>query len=122
MRPRLQELAQLQRGWFRDGDANLRGKPVEGEVLPISGLAWADLVLDHLKAMKLPEPYLFPTPEGNLLAEWQDFPSYPMAEFDLRKFVIVFNWGLYGTYHEKTLDGFNMDTFALYLSHALAST
>jgi len=57
---RLQELAKLKDGWF-DG---------EGKPLPEQGLAWFSGSFAANFDSELSLPYLYPTPEGMLRAEW----------------------------------------------------
>lgn len=57
---RLEVLAQLQNGWL-DG---------KGVALDKEGLEWLTGSFDFLYNSILPLPYLFPTPEGAVQAEW----------------------------------------------------
>ena len=70
---RLQTLADLPEGWL-DGD---------GAKLPSAGISWVGDVLTSALASGLPEPALFPTPAGNVLAEWSAGVWEISAEFDL---------------------------------------
>lgn len=57
---RIDELKQLERGWL-DG----RGESISSVELDWLNKSFADFYPDFAKL-----PYLFPTPEGNILAEW----------------------------------------------------
>ena len=70
---RVDELKQLQEGWL-DG----KGKPLDGQSLDWVAQAFASLYPDDAML-----PYLFPTPEGNLLAEWSLGASSISLEIDL---------------------------------------
>lgn len=75
VRRRITELKQLKRGWL-DGN---------GFALSPEGLDWFATILDRLSAEELPLPYLFPTAEGNLLAEWSLKPWSITLEVDLQR-------------------------------------
>lgn len=68
---RLDELAQLQEGWFEDA-----GKALNTERLS----ALADRLADYPESIAL--PLVFPTQTGNLLLEWQA-PGDPSLDIDL---------------------------------------
>jgi hypothetical protein len=57
---RLEELAELKDGWL-DG---------KGQALDPSGLTWLSTSFDKLYDSSLPLPYLYPTAEGSIQAEW----------------------------------------------------
>jgi hypothetical protein len=71
---RLSTLAKLADGWF-EGD---------GQALNGAGLRWlADLLTQIIEDYGLPHPYLYPSPEGEVVAEWP-FPAAEVsADFDL---------------------------------------
>jgi len=57
---RLTQLAQLEPGW-------LYGK---GEPIPASEVTWLIALFARLEILGVPQPHLFPTPEGHVQAEW----------------------------------------------------
>lgn len=57
-----QDLRGLRTGWL-DG---------EGEAPDPEGLTWLEGWLRNQVAQGLPTPYLYPTPEGGVSAEWDD--------------------------------------------------
>lgn len=57
---RIKELAQLQDGWLNG----------EGVAPNAAALQKLERAFNELYARDLTEPYLYPTPEGNVLAEW----------------------------------------------------
>ena len=59
---RLEELCSLRTGWL-DGD---------GVELSREGVAWLRLFFEKLFPADIPFPYLYPTPEGDIQAEWSD--------------------------------------------------
>jgi len=69
---RLAELGQLRPGWL------------DGKGVPLSpgDLAWLAEAFAVDYADDLPTPYLFPTPEGHVLAEWALKPWSPSLEID----------------------------------------
>ncbi|MEQ9588013.1 MAG: hypothetical protein RJS97_08675 [Parvibaculaceae bacterium] len=71
---RIEELKQLQPGWL-DG---------KGEALDADGLQWLVEAFATQFADDATLPYLFPTPEGNVLAEWSLGPNSVSLEIDLR--------------------------------------
>ena len=70
---RLDELLQLKRGWF-DG---------KGEAYDPNDLAWIEEIMTLYYPDELPSPYIYPTPEGNLLLEWEDERFDISLEIDL---------------------------------------
>lgn len=61
LQDRIAELRDMPAGWF-DG---------EGESLDPAGLTWAEEMLSELAyGNDISQPYIYPTPEGNLQAEW----------------------------------------------------
>ena len=60
MPARLEELAELKEGWL-DG---------KGQALDPSGLTWLFTSFETLYDSALPLPYLYPTVEGSIQAEW----------------------------------------------------
>lgn len=70
---RLDELRQLKRGWF-DG---------KGEAFDPNALAWLEEMMTLYYPDELPPPYIYPTPEGNLLLEWEDESFDITLEIDL---------------------------------------
>lgn len=59
---RLEELKALRQGWF-DGET--------GDALNQSGLSQVSSIIEHLHEQEeLPIPFLYPTPDGALQAEW----------------------------------------------------
>jgi hypothetical protein len=73
LRGRLEELKELKIGWL-DG----KGSPPSHV-----GLNWLADSFDELYPSDSRRPYLFPTPEGNILAEWHLKPWAPSLEIDL---------------------------------------
>lgn len=57
---RLTQLAQLKPGW-------LYGK---GEAVPASEITWLIALFARLETLGVPQPHLFPTPDGHVQAEW----------------------------------------------------
>ncbi len=70
---RLDELRLLKRGWL-DG---------KGEALDRDALAWLEEMMTLYYPDELPSPYIYPTPEGNLLLEWEDERYDVSLEIDL---------------------------------------
>lgn len=70
---RLQELGALGEGWF-DG----RGKAFDE-----ASLAWVATTLKAAESTGLPRPYLYPTPEGAVQAEWSFVGAEVSAEISL---------------------------------------
>lgn len=73
IRARVEELKVLKPGWF-DG---------KGLVPSRAGLDWLADSMEALDSEELPRPYLFPTPEGFVLAEWHQKPWALSLEVDL---------------------------------------
>ncbi len=73
VRRRIGELRQLQDGWL-DG---------KGLAPDPQGLTWLAERFDAFDPARLPRPYLFPTPEGGVLAEWPRNPWSLSLEIDL---------------------------------------
>ena len=74
VRKRLAVLAELEAGWL-DG---------EGNKVDSAGLEWLANLLDQVEpAEPVARPYLYPTPEGGVLAEWSFPEAEVTAEFDL---------------------------------------
>lgn len=73
IRVRLDELKSLRAGWL-DGKGN---PPAH------AGLDWLAEAFDLYYPDNIPLPYLFPTPEGRILAEWSLKPWSPSLEIDL---------------------------------------
>lgn len=74
---RLKEFEDLEHGW-------LDGK--HGEVPSKEGLDWVrGILLALMASYKVPLPYLYPTPEGGVQAEWSFKPWEVSAEFNLRE-------------------------------------
>jgi hypothetical protein len=73
IRTRLDELKLLGPGWL------------DGKGIPPShaGLDWLADAFDAYYADDIPLPYLFPTPEGHVLAEWSLKPWSPSLEIHL---------------------------------------
>ena len=71
----LYDLRRLKRGWF-DG---------EGKSLSTRGLAWLSDSFERLYPNDLPPPYIYPTPEGEVEAEWSISPYEVSLTVDLRK-------------------------------------
>ena len=69
---RLSDLAGLQPGWLDGAGVALNGE----------GLRWATSLLISVE-QELPRPYLYPTPEGRLQAEWSFHGAEVSAEIDL---------------------------------------
>lgn len=72
-RVRIEALKLLEKGWL-DG---------QGVAPPHDGLDWLADAFDSLYPDESPLPYLFPTPEGRLLAEWSIAPWAVSLEIDL---------------------------------------
>lgn len=70
---RLAVLADLSAGWL-DG---------EGAALPRARLEWLATVLEKAEAQGLARPYLYPTPEGGVQAEWSFLDAEVTALFAL---------------------------------------
>ncbi|RKH13793.1 hypothetical protein D7X74_21335 [Corallococcus sp. CA047B] len=71
----LREFEELKQGWL-DGE--------EGEVPSKDGLAWLrGILLTLMASYGVPSPYLYPTPEGGVQAEWTFKPWEVSAEFNL---------------------------------------
>ncbi len=73
IRTRVEELKALKPGWL-DG---------KGLVHSRDGLDWLGDSFEALDPEELPRPYLYPTPEGSVLAEWQQKPWSLSLEIDL---------------------------------------
>lgn len=74
---RLKEFEELESGWL-DGE--------DGEVPSKEGLGWLrGIILALMASYKVPLPYLYPTPEGGVQAEWSFKPWEVSAEFNLLK-------------------------------------
>ena len=73
VRRRIGELRQLPEGWL-DG---------KGLAPDPQGLTWLAEQFDAFDSARLPRPYLFPTPEGGVLAEWPQNPWSLSLEIDL---------------------------------------
>lgn len=73
IRVRIDELKRLGPGWL-DG---------EGAAPSSGGLNWLADTFDRFFPDNVPLPYLFPTPEGQVLAEWSLKPWSPSMEIDL---------------------------------------
>lgn len=72
---RFRELRELEAGWL-DGD--------EGEALNAEGLNWLERLLDELiHKQAMPVPYLYPTIENDVRAEWSIGPWAVSANFSL---------------------------------------
>jgi len=72
-RERLEELSELSPGWL-DGD----GKSIPADCIAWVGSALSKMVTDW----GVPAPYLFPTPEGSIEAEWNGGAWQLSARFD----------------------------------------
>jgi len=75
MRATLAELGALARGWLDGG----------GEALPPFGVAWlSDVLAAAMDEHRMPRPYLYPTEEGGVQAEWSiGLHLMVSARFDL---------------------------------------
>lgn len=69
----LADLARLEDGWL-DG---------EGRALDREALAWLADRFERCWPRDLPSPYLFPTPDGGVLAEWSFPPCEASLDVDL---------------------------------------
>ena len=67
------DLARLEDGWL-DGEGNAPDR---------EGLAWLADRFERCWPRDLPSPYLYPTPEGGVLAEWSLPPYEASIEVDL---------------------------------------
>lgn len=75
----IQSLRGLGPGWF---DA-------ESSPLSDEGLTWlSSLLVPFLPGFELPTPYLYPTPEGHVRAEWSARHWDVYAEFDVTKHAV----------------------------------
>src|ERR1019366_66318 len=83
---RTDELRMLKTGWL-DG---------KGEALSHDGLQWLAELFDVYFPDDLPMPYLYPTPEGGVRAEWPLKPHESSLDIDLVKHI--------GTWHSLNLD------------------
>ena len=72
-RSRIEELKSLSAGWL-DG----KGVPPDH-----AGLDWLLASVERVDTSEIPAPYLFPTPEGRVLAEWSLKRWSPSLEIDL---------------------------------------
>lgn len=72
---RLEDLAKLSDGWL-----NGEGKSISPE-----GLAWIENSLNNNLDPALPLPYLFPTLDGDILAEWKNDECDISIEFELMR-------------------------------------
>jgi hypothetical protein len=70
---RLRALGELAGGWFFG----------EGSEIPREGLDWLATILTRAIDAGLPRPFLYPTPDGGVLAEWPGHTAEVSAEFDL---------------------------------------
>ncbi len=97
---RLGELKLLQAGWL------------DGQGIPPAhdGLDWLSEAFDRHYPDDLKLPYLFPTPEGHVLAEWSLKPWSPSLEIDLAT--------KRGEWHALNLDTDAEDTQDLDLTNA----
>lgn len=75
MQHRLEELRLLEPDWL-DG---------EGSPLDPAGLDWLESVLRDQCAVKMPVPYICPSPDGQVLFEWSITPKSASLEIDLAK-------------------------------------
>ena len=71
---RLDELGTLQDGWFEGG----------GVAPTKTGLDWFSMMFEGNFPNDLPLPYLYPTPDGNIQAEWSIAPNEITLEIDLK--------------------------------------
>jgi hypothetical protein len=77
VRARLDELRALKAGWL-DG---------EGEPLPAEGLMWLADAFDQLYPEDLQSPFLYPTPESGIQAEWSEGSKDATLAIDLKSHV-----------------------------------
>jgi len=70
---RIDELRQLKRGWLDE----------KGEAFDAQQLDWVVEAFKNFYPDQAKLPYLFPTPEGNLLAEWSLEANSVSLEIDL---------------------------------------
>ena len=70
---RIEDLRLLKDGWFEG----------RGRGLDCDGLNWLSQAFDRHYPDELPYPYLYPTPEGGLRAEWSIEPHEISLEIDL---------------------------------------
>jgi hypothetical protein len=77
---RLEMFAKLEAEPLDDGDESPLSVPPSKE-----GLAWLrHLLLSAMASGRLPLPYLYPTPEGGVLAAWSHSPWEASVEFNLQ--------------------------------------
>lgn len=69
----LESLARLPKGWC-EGD---------GDVYPAEPLNWAGTVLQAIVDVGTPLPYVYPTPEGHVRAEWSFVDAEVSLDIDL---------------------------------------
>ena len=71
---RLDELRSLRDGWLEGG----------GRALSHEGLDWLSRTFERYYPANLPLPYLYPTEEGGVQAEWSLGPKEVSLEIELR--------------------------------------
>ena len=84
IRQRLDEFALLERGWAASMQSPSLGAPDYGEPLSADGLAWlAERLCAAYAAHDLPDPHLYPIPEGGVEIEWAVRRNDATLEVDL---------------------------------------
>ena len=99
---RIKELKRLEVGWL-DG----KGTPPNH-----AGLDWFAASFDQQYPNELPLPYLYPTPEGRVRAEWSIRPCELSLEVDLQRHT--------GSWHALDLTDDGEQTRTLNLDHGSA--
>lgn len=95
---RVEELRQLKDGWL-DG---------AGKALSSGGLDWFRSTFEVEYPADLPQPYLYPTPEGQLLLEWSLGDNVCSLEVDLMTRRSAFH-SLNLTLNKESNKSFNLD-------------
>lgn len=99
---RIEELKRLKAGWL-DG---------KGVALSHVGLDWLSIAWETYYPGDLPLPFLFPTPEGDVLAEWSQVPHAITLQIDLSQHS--------GAWHALNLETAKEETRTLNLNEVVA--
>ena len=93
---RLHELKDMQDGWLEG----------EGRALSSEGLNWLATQFEQYYPADLPLPYLYPTPEGGVRAEWSEGADAVVLQTDLDNHSASWLWFDRGsdTDHERELN------------------
>ena len=79
----LADLKNLKKGWAEGVQSASQWGTGYGEPLSSEGLKWLAHQFTAYYAFDLPRPYLYPTPEGGVQAEWTLGPNETSLEIDL---------------------------------------